>query len=55
LIFDSLEKNGQIQIVGFLLLFELINKANSWKNFILTKVVFVLVIYVSQREDFGKS
>lgn len=45
----------QIQIVGFLLLFEIINKANSWNNFILTKVAFVLVIYASQRETFGKS
>jgi len=44
-----------IQIVGILLIFELINKENSWKNFILTKVVFILVIYVSQREEFGKS
>jgi len=45
----------QIQIVGYLLLFEIINKANSRNNFILTKVAFVLVIYVSQREAFGKS
>jgi len=44
-----------IQIVGILLLFGLINKVISWKIFILTKVVFVLVIYTSQKETFGNS